>query len=51
MFRVFPAAAGINRLAVNSKNDLYSVPRASGDKPKINDNQTVSNVCSPRQRG
>ena len=51
MFRVFPAPAGINRLAVNSKNDLYSVPRASGDKPSRNEARVLEDMCSPRQRG
>ena len=51
MFRVFPAPAGINRLAVNSKNDLYSVPRASGDKPTVPEFDGANGGCSPRQRG
>ncbi len=27
------------------------VPRASGDKPKLNFQATDKNMCSPRQRG
>ncbi|EFK8586002.1 hypothetical protein APX77_000989 [Escherichia coli] len=32
---VFPAPAGINRLAAAAPTSEYGVPRASGDKPQI----------------
>ncbi len=34
---VFPAPAGINRLAKENRARIDGVPRASGDKPKLID--------------
>ncbi len=48
---VFPAPAGINRLALTVNLMMNCVPRASGDKPWIAEDDGVLNPCSPRQRG
>ena len=48
---VFPARAGMSRLALSRVLTCPSVPRASGDEPRA---QTWSEVwlqCSPRERG
>ncbi|EGW84119.1 hypothetical protein EC30301_3195 [Escherichia coli 3030-1] len=30
---MFPAPAGINRMTLSTARSMFSVPRASGDKP------------------
>ena len=51
MFRVFPAPAGINRMALPIDKWDLGVPRASGDKPIGFPFNVIPNSCSPRQRG
>ncbi|HAW5891930.1 TPA: hypothetical protein JL218_002354 [Escherichia coli] len=48
---VFPAPAGINRLALTVNLMMNCVPRASGDKPPGADRESDDELCSPRQRG
>ncbi|EAP9002387.1 hypothetical protein DVF25_02335 [Salmonella enterica subsp. enterica serovar Virchow] len=50
-FSVFPAPAGINRLANYFLDTRYRVPRASGDKPGNWAIIWALFMCSPRQRG
>ena len=48
---VFPAPAGINRLAILFVRYSEGVPRASGDKPIDQASADRLLKCSPRQRG
>ena len=48
---VFPAPAGINRISKQNRNRRWSVPRASGDKPRLISLVWLAAQCSPRQRG
>ncbi|EFV1874081.1 hypothetical protein HRL69_001300 [Salmonella enterica] len=48
---VFPAPAGINRLAGGDPLQGLCVPRASGDKPGTGILSGTLPGCSPRQRG
>ncbi|EFP1217408.1 hypothetical protein HPV02_001877 [Salmonella enterica] len=48
---VFPAPAGINRITAEHLEELFGVPRASGDKPQLDDTEQSGIPCSPRQRG
>ncbi|EPZ3029889.1 hypothetical protein ACXMRQ_005004, partial [Shigella boydii] len=48
---VFPAPAGINRIASRRVNTTPCVPRASGDKPAALLCEVGRRECSPRQRG
>ncbi|HAN5612401.1 TPA: hypothetical protein IFM82_000238 [Escherichia coli] len=51
MFRVFPAPAGINRVVLLYRCLMRRVPRASGDKPRTEGENSGAGMCSPRQRG
>ncbi|EEC3698166.1 hypothetical protein JKI49_001795 [Salmonella enterica] len=48
---VFPAPAGINRITAEHLEELFGVPRASGDKPPARVAGVPMPPCSPRQRG
>ena len=48
---VFPAQAGMILETVSGTVSDGSVPRASGDDPKINEIIDGINLCSPRKRG
>ncbi|MBW6565915.1 hypothetical protein KXT50_24455, partial [Salmonella enterica subsp. enterica serovar Weltevreden] len=48
---VFPAPAGINGYLSSCEAETYRVPRASGDKPRVNMCVPAWVRCSPRQRG
>ncbi|EHV22969.1 hypothetical protein ECDEC5A_3311 [Escherichia coli DEC5A] len=48
---MFPAPVGINRKFTGKNGRAGCVPRASGDKPWIAEDDGVLNPCSPRQRG
>ncbi len=49
--KVFPAPAGMNRLAGALAEDQLRVPRASGDEPRAMAPGDGTVGCSPRQRG
>ena len=48
---VFPARAGMSRIAL--VRELYGirVPRASGDEPNMPGGSSYGMMCSPRERG
>ena len=48
---VFPAHAGMNRLAVPSITLCHSVPRTRGDEPTLTLNYYFGIECSPHTRG
>ncbi|HHY3031815.1 TPA: hypothetical protein ACV5C1_005082, partial [Escherichia coli] len=48
---VFPAPAGINRIAIVHRFAKTGVPRASGDKPEPDETTEAVLSSSPRQRG
>ena len=48
---VFPARAGMNRLAARGLCGVFRVPRASGDEPLKQGPQVREGLCSPRERG
>ena len=48
---MFPARAGMSRLAPGNSRVHAHVPRASGDEPIITERQLVRAKCSPRERG
>ena len=48
---VFPAPAGMNRIAACDDVGLLRVPRARGDEPVVNVTATSQVKCSPRPRG
>ena len=49
--RVFPARAGMNRLARCSLLGMICVPRARGDEPMLRNVTACGGGCSPRARG
>ncbi len=49
--QVFPAPAGMNRLAPLPGCSIRRVPRASGDEPTDIRTDVICSGCSPRQRG
>ena len=48
---VFPARAGMNRVARLLDRIAERVPRASGDEPAVSNGTDISDACSPRERG
>ena len=50
-FPVFPARAGMIRLRQTPKTKRRSIPRESGDDPRIDESVSLNGVYSPRERG
>ena len=48
---VFPARAGMSRLAPGNSGVYHRVPRASGDEPNFYYFFQLLDRCSPRERG
>ena len=48
---MFPARAGMSRLARCERGHKSDVPRASGDEPPVTSFGLSSKICSPRERG
>ena len=48
---VFPARAGMSRLAPGNSGVYHRVPRASGDEPVGKLRHNRDRRCSPRERG
>ncbi len=48
---VFPARAGMSPIENNPFTDRESVPRASGDEPRMCMSAPLTLACSPRERG
>ena len=48
---VFPARAGMNRVALGIDCRHVRVPRASGDEPVSEEQLRQLLLCSPRERG
>ena len=48
---MFPAHAGMNRLAQGEVNFASYVPRTRGDEPVLNDDYSARGRCSPHTRG
>ena len=49
--KVFPARAGMSPFRGNPARKNSRVPRASGDEPRPRPCDSLSEPCSPRERG
>jgi len=50
-FDLFPARAGMNRIATMTDDLARTVPRTRGDEPALQRKRSTGWACSPHARG